>query len=251
MEKSTKKIKEIMKDIKSVYEELLVIHSSMQKDNISSYQLLDLFNRLSLCVAKKDYKNDFLFEEMDNFQNQLNGFLQIWDLTNIYNLNPILFVDNGQTYGLSQSEFGTIALQNFLYDRKNDFVETVTDEEMRFLIKDFYDKAVECAKVLTAKIDEIESDEYANFEDDDFEYRMANVAVLRAIKTQNVNECALLPGDIRVKVIEIFQNGLHNYETRDIGNLYAMACKELAKTAQISKIIESEHKSKALKREKK
>ncbi len=251
MEKSTNKIKNIMKEIKSVYEDLLVIHSSLQKENISSYQLLDLFNRLSLCVAKKDYKNDFLFEEMDNFQNQLNGFLQIWDLTNIYNLNPILFVDNGQTYGLSQSEFGTIALQNFLYERKNDFVETITNEEMRLIVEDFNNKAIECAKALTAKLDEIESDEYANFEDDDFEYKLANVAILRAIKNQNINECTLIPSDVRTKVIEIFQNGLHNCETRDIGNLYAMACKELAKTTQITKIIQSEHKSKTLKREKK
>ena len=251
MEKTTKNIKIAMEEIKKVYNDLLDILSNCKKDNLSSFELLDLFNRLTLCVAKRDYKNDFLFSEMENYVEQVKSFLQVWDLTDPDNRGNHAFVDNDSVYELTLSDAGTITLETFLVNSKNEYVNLINDEKMLTIVHDFNNKALDCVNLINAKLDKIEADDYIDFESDDMEYKMANLAVFRALKSQNINECTLLPGDVRVKVIEILQKGLHVYDTRDIGNLYALACKELSKTAQIAKIIESQHKSNVLKREKK
>lgn len=159
-------------------------------------------------------------DSIEDFNNYEIEFDKFWYSANPFtNETPKYFVKNGEAINISLSDEFASFLANKFVKNKREFKNYADNPELIKNYGNIQNKIQHCYSILNAKLDDVEILKGDMF-DDEYMYSIANKAIAHAYKNGNVNECDLLPSDLRSVVIDIFHRDLGITDTNDIGKLY-------------------------------
>ena len=253
MNESLKAIKKIVNNIKIINDKTNRLYETCQNINdIGALRLLMLHHEVNLSLSYYNYCAYSYVDEILKFNDQANSFSEVWDVCEFDIHTPQYFIEDEDSamsirFSLPASNF----FANMYNVNKAEFDEIVKNPTFFKYTENIQNKLDECKTIVNAKLQDMETIKGDDF-DDEFINSYANVAILKAYKHNNINECELQMDEIREAIINIFHNDLEIYDTNNIGKLYYIGLQKLASLADMNKrVVEMNSERKLEKKNKK
>ena len=210
-----------------------------KRDN-NAYQLLELYGLTKRISAYSYYVMLNLADTIKAYANRIDALDFIINMTT--NNGPQSFVTESEIIRLNNDPDFLYKLLTVMDEKLIDFEnyeQVVNDEMVHTSSKKISSISKEIFTNIAYKISEMENANISDDEDDDFLKNIANEAILKALKSHNVNEVALLPDDVRIEIIKILQIGLNIYDINDIYQLFYLADQRLIQLFEETKKIDA------------